>query len=106
METAFSDEIKLLVEKVAQHDMSGSFAFYGSSSIRLWETIEEDLRPRNIINLGFGGSSYGLMAYYYEKLFAGTSHEHIVLYSGDNDHSKGQLSEQILRNFRRLTHEM
>lgn len=106
METEFSEEIRSLEQKVASHSMVDSYAFYGSSSIRLWETLHDDMGSRNVINLGFGGSSYGWMAHYYERLFAGSKHDHIILYSGDNDHSKGQLSERILRNFRRLTHEI
>src|SRR5208337_3077981 len=32
-------------------------AFYGSSSIRLWETLQEDFPGIGVVNLGFGGSS-------------------------------------------------
>ena len=30
-------------------------AFYGSSSIRMWETLAEDLVSNRVLNLGFGG---------------------------------------------------
>ena len=106
MSLGFKDEIIVLQDKVAKHNHHESYAFYGSSSIRLWENLESDLAPRNIINLGFGGSSYGWMAHYYEDLFRNQRHDHYVLYAGDNDHSSGHLSERILTNFRRLTHEI
>ncbi len=86
--------------------MERSFAFYGSSSIRLWETLKEDMAPRNVINLGFGGSSYGWMAHYYHTLFASYQHDHVILYAGDNDHSSGHRSTKILENFRWITHEL
>ena len=31
-----------------------AFLFIGSSSIRLWKTLEEDMKPLKIINRGFG----------------------------------------------------
>lgn len=105
MET-FRDEIEVLREKLKSHNTSNSYAFYGSSTIRLWECLAQDFAPRNIINLGFGGSSYGLMAIYYELLFADYQHDHVILYAGDNDHSVGHASAKILENFRRLTHEI
>ena len=33
-----------------------SVLFYGSSSIRLWRTIEEDMAPRPVIQRGYGGA--------------------------------------------------
>lgn len=105
-ELGFKDEIVALQEKLKSHSMENSFAFYGSSSIRLWETLTQDMAPRNVINLGFGGSSYGWMAHYYHKLFADHRHSHVVLYAGDNDHSSGHKSARILENFRRITHEL
>ena len=33
-----------------------AFLFIGSSSIRLWKTLEEDMKPLKIINRGFGGA--------------------------------------------------
>ena len=32
-------------------------AFYGSSSIRLWNTLAQDFAGERIVNLGFGGST-------------------------------------------------
>ena len=32
------------------------FLFIGSSSIRLWDTLEEDMKPLKVINRGFGGA--------------------------------------------------
>ena len=36
---------------------AGSTAFYGGSSIRLWETLREDFPAARPINLGFGGAT-------------------------------------------------
>lgn len=60
-------------------------AFYGSSSIRLWETMTEDLAPYQVINLGFGGSSYKWCDFYFDQVFEFLHPAKIVLYAGDND---------------------
>ena len=51
---AFRDEIRELEKiKVAP----GGVVFYGSSTIRLWDSLEQDLMPLPVYNLGFGGST-------------------------------------------------
>ncbi len=77
-------------------------AFYGSSSIRLWNSIEEDLNPHSVINLGFGGSSYFWCQYYFEKVFQGFYPKQIILYAGDNDLGTGTSEDQIMENFSNL----
>ena len=41
--------------------------FYGSSSIRLWDTLAEDIDP-GVVNLGFGGSTLQACDYFFERL--------------------------------------
>jgi hypothetical protein len=43
--------------------------FYGSSSIRLWDTLAEDVDPR-VLNLGFGGSTLEACDYFFRTRFA------------------------------------
>jgi hypothetical protein len=45
-----------------------SILFLGSSSIRLWSTIKEELAPYPIIQRGFGGSNSPAVAYYTERI--------------------------------------
>ena len=42
--------------------------FTGSSSIRLWSTIAEDLAPYSVIQRGFGGSKYSDLAWYIDRI--------------------------------------
>lgn len=44
--------------------------FTGSSSIRLWKTLERDLAPYAVVRRGFGGSSYPDLVYYAERIIA------------------------------------
>ena len=45
-----------------------SILFLGSSSIRLWSTIKEELAPYPIIQRGFGGSNSPAVEYYTERI--------------------------------------
>ena len=66
-------------------DQTGLTAFYGSSSIRLWSTMEEDLAPHHVMNLGFGGSSYRWCDHFFDEVFEFVRPSRIILYAGDND---------------------
>ena len=67
--------------------------FYGSSSIRLWVKMQEDLAPFNTLNLGFGGSSFKWCLYFFDELFEGLSPSRIVLYAGENDLTDNNVAE-------------
>jgi len=57
----------------------------GSSSIRLWDTIEDDLAPLPIIPRGFGGSTMNDAVYYADRLVTVYNPKMVVIYEGDND---------------------
>jgi len=57
----------------------------GSSSIRFWETIEDDLAPLPIIPRGFGGSTMNDVAFYADRLVTVYNPKMVVVYAGDND---------------------
>lgn len=42
--------------------------FMGSSSIRLWNTLEEDMKPYSVIQRGFGGSKFSDVAWYTPRI--------------------------------------
>ena len=44
--------------------------FIGSSSIRLWKTLEEDMKPFNVIQRGYGGAHFRDMVFYTERILA------------------------------------
>lgn len=89
-------EIKILKQKVSELDNQDDLiVFYGSSSIRLWENINEDFSAFNVLNLGFGGSTYGWCNYYFLELFEGLSPSEIILYGGDNDLSNSSVEKAI-----------
>lgn len=48
----------------AHPDPQGAVLFTGSSSIRLWSTLEADVKPYPVIQRGFGGSKFSDLAVY------------------------------------------
>ncbi len=59
--------------------------FSGSSSIRKWKTLQNDMNGLKVLNRGFGGSTVPEAIYYADVLFFKHHPEKIVFYSGDND---------------------
>ncbi|TJZ53175.1 GDSL family lipase [Sphingobacterium olei] len=103
IEIQWRNEIELLRVKVRQiPEKSGLVAFYGSSTFRLWEDMQEDLAPCHLINLAFGGSTYEDCIYFFPELFACLNPEYIVLYAGDNDLSQGKSPATVLQDLKRM----
>ena len=95
----WTEEISQLKAKVSMlEEKEDVTVFYGSSSIRLWDTLEEDLSPHRVINLGFGGSTYLWCSYYFEEVFEGLNPSRIILYAGDNDLSQSPNPQLVIKN--------
>lgn len=59
--------------------------FVGSSSIRLWSTLVEDMAPVPVVNRGFGGSRIFDAVYWAGPLVADLEPAVVVVFSGTND---------------------
>ncbi|WP_243641637.1 SGNH/GDSL hydrolase family protein [Maribacter algicola] len=80
--------------------------FYGSSSIRLWVHMKEDLTPLNVLNLGFGGSNYTWCAHYFDEVFEPLQPKKIVLYAGENDLGEGKSPQTVLADCKGLVQKI
>lgn len=80
---------------------AGPPVFYGSSSIRLWDTLAEDVGP-GILNLAFGGSTLEACDHFFARLVAPVNPRSLLVYAGDNDLGDGRTVEQALGWFRSL----
>lgn len=76
--------------------------FYGSSSIRAWGTLAEDLGDPRAINLGFGGSTLEACVHFFERLVAPVRPASLVVYAGDNDLGDGRHPAQVVESYRAL----
>lgn len=82
----------------------GAVLFAGSSSIRLWRTLDRDMAPLRVLNRGFGGCHLAHVNYYFERIILPNRPRAVVLYAGEND--LGTLSrktpETVFEDFKRL----
>lgn len=100
--TASPFEREVLALEAAERNravMPGGVLFYGSSSIRLWKSVAEDFPGLNVLNHGFGGSTCPDAISYLDRLVLPYKPSTVVLYSGDNDLSKGRTPEQLLADY-------
>ncbi len=74
--------------------------FTGSSSIRMWKDIKKDLGDSNILNRGFGGSTYADLDRDIERIVFRYNPSKIFIYSGDNDLNSNKSPEEVFTEFR------
>jgi len=73
--------------------------FVGSSSIRLWKTMAEDLPGKNVINRGFGGSQIADSVRFADRIVIPYHPARIFFYAGDNDLNAGKSPETVAGDF-------
>ncbi|MEM7110761.1 MAG: hypothetical protein AAF519_21200, partial [Bacteroidota bacterium] len=96
-------EIRELRETTkSSHQNQRPVAFYGSSSIRMWQSLKQDLLPITAVNLGFGGSSYYWCNYFFEDVFEFVKPSKVVLYAGDNDLGNAVSEIEIINSVEQL----
>ena len=76
--------------------------FTGSSSIRMWESLESDFSEINLINRGFGGAHLSDVLHYYDRIFTKYRPQKIVLYCGENDLWSGKSVGRVMKDFHAL----
>lgn len=74
--------------------------FVGSSSIRLWKTLAEDLPNYKVINRGFGGSQIADSIHFAERIVLPYQPRMIVMYAGGNDINAGKTPDQVANDFK------
>lgn len=77
----------------------GAIVGLGSSSMRMWASIREDLRPLTMIPRGFGGSVMNDALYYADRIVIPYRPRAVLLYEGDNDVAFGISPEKIADAF-------
>lgn len=73
--------------------------FTGSSSIRMWKNLRTDLNNNNVLNRGFGGSTYEELYHNIERLIFRYNPKKVFIYSGDNDIASGKSAEETFTDF-------
>ena len=74
-----------------QSDPQGAILFTGSSSIRLWDNIHEDMKPYEVIQRGYGGAHFTDFAVYSNRIIYPHNPKAVVIFvanditGGEND---------------------
>ena len=82
----------------------GAIVFVGSSSIRMWRTLERDMAPIAVLNRGFGGSQLEHVVYNVRRIVTPYAPRAVVVYAGDNDLASGtgKTAADVVRDYRAL----
>lgn len=86
----------------AQPPKPCGFLFVGSSSIRFWRSLAEDMAPYPVVNRGFGGSTVADVDFYFDKVAAPYRPRAIVFYAGENDLAAGRTPAEVAADFARF----
>lgn len=100
MNTEFAEEVdELIKERIAFLASKNPVVFYGSSSLRLWDSLEQDLPELDTLNIAFGGSVIQDCIDYFDLLIAKTKPSKVFFYAGDNDIGQGDTADEVVRKF-------
>lgn len=96
----YEEEVRSLERKV-QSTKSGTqqVVFYGSSSVRMWDTLEQDFPGVYPTNLGFGGSTLAACAWFFERIVVPAKPVALIFYAGDNDLGDSRHPEEVFLFF-------
>ena len=102
-DNAFQDEInefKKLDEK--NFPEKEKILFTGSSSIRFWESLDEDMAPLKTLNRGFGGAHISHVIYHFNEIIKPYNPKAIVFFCGTNDLTALKTPEETVHDFKKF----
>lgn len=101
---AFWPEIKAFkTADSLQAPPQNAILFVGSSSFRMWKSLDRDFPGHTVINRGFGGSSLPHVIEYAGDIIIPYHPSQVVIYCGDNDFMTDTVtSEIVVKRFKTL----
>lgn len=94
------------IEKFKELDTKNDYApesilFLGSSSIRLWETLKEDMAPMQLIQRGYGGAHFRDLIFYIDTILNEHDLSMIVCFVANDISQKNsdEAVKTIIRNY-------
>lgn len=76
--------------------------FIGSSSIRRWHTLAEDMAPLEIIRRGFGGAHMSHVLHYFERVITPYQPKAVVVFVGGNDIGAGKSTKTLIADYEKF----
>jgi len=103
----FKKEIDSLKQLVVERKPDTKLIlFTGSSSIRMWNNIQEYFLNKVIINTGFGGSHMSDLLFYLNDIVIKYQPDQIFIYEGDNDVADGKKPVGIMKDTKMVVHQL
>ncbi len=100
---AWEDDIRIFEHLDSTETYPGNaILFAGSSSIRLWATLAQDMAPYPVIQRGYGGAKLGDLAVYARRIFYTHRCRAIVLFIAND--ITGNVDDKSPREVDRLFH--
>ena len=95
----FKEEVEAIQQKYELNEDQSNIKllFTGSSSIRMWESLESRFPNHIVLNTGFGGSQTSDLMAYLNELVLQHSPNKIFIYEGDNDIAEGKKPRNIIK---------
>lgn len=81
---------------------SNAVEVVGSSTIRLWDSVRNDLAPLEVIPRGFGGSSGDDLDYYLKRIVLKYAPRAVAIYEGDTDTGNGQTADYVAAKLQQI----
>ena len=87
-----------------EHDPTNAILFTGSSSIRLWSTIKEDMAPYPVIQRGFGGSKFSDLSVYAKDIIYPHQFRALVIFEANDitGDKSDKTPDQVAKLFREI----
>jgi lysophospholipase L1-like esterase len=96
----FASEIATFAEADTAHPPKQCrLLFVGSSSIRLWDSLSNDMAPHRVVNRGFGGSTIADVNRYFDVAVGRHRPRAIFFYAGENDVAAGNTPAEVTGDF-------
>ena len=98
----YEEDVQRVERESQKLNYHSDMVFYGSSSIRLWDSLYEDFLRYKPVNLGFGGSTLEACVYYFQRLLQPYTPQQLVVYAGDNDLGDGKKPNEVFGFYKQL----
>lgn len=77
-----------LNERARTEDKECDVMFFGSSSIRRWKSLQQDMAPLKVVNRGYGGATLRDLHHNYDIVMADYRPKCFVIYCDNDLHTK------------------
>jgi len=97
----FQNEIDNFIKEDKENGFSkNGILMTGSSSIRMWKSMDKDFPNLPVLNRGFGGATIPEVLHFAGKYIFQHEPQIIVFYCGENDISEGVSPETVFASFK------